>query len=233
MNSCRIVSIFTRTALLAGFMIFSCAVRADLISQDSPYGTDTLTLDTDSSLLWLDLDLTAGRSFNDVNSQLVVGGEFEGYRYATRDEVLQLWTHASIPDITQVGPTQESDFTAANLAPAMALTDLISVTEVIPLGSVSEGLTATAPDGDDTMRIVGELSMCTEPVCKFIFPHQQNVALASLGPHLNGVDEVVSYVGSYLVMPAVPVPGSAILFLSALPMFAATRLFRRPNSRRV
>ena len=216
MNRFFNISVFTQVSLLTGLLIFSTAIRADLISFDSPYGTDTHTLDTDSDLLWLDLDITAGRSFNDVNSQLGVGGEFEGYRYATFDEVLDLWAHAGIPDITLDGPTQASDFTQANLLPALALTQLISVTLDSPLGPLSEGYTATAPIGDDTMRIVGELSMCIEPLCNFVFPNQRYVALASLGPHTNGVDEVVSYVGSYLVINPVPLPAAFWLMSSGL-----------------
>ena len=233
MNRFRNISIFTQISILMGLLVFSAAVRADLISLDSPYGTATHTLDTDSDLLWLDLDITAGRSFNDVNSELGAGGEFEGYRYATLDEVLDLWIHAGIPDITLDGPTEASDFTRANLSPALALTQLISVTLDSPFGPVSEGYTATAPIGDDTMRIVGELSMCIEPLCNNVFPNQRFVALASLGPHTNGVDEVVSYVGSYLVIAPVPLPGAGILFLSALSIFVTTLRFRKPSTRNV
>jgi hypothetical protein len=195
--------------LLVGLAASSLAARAELISLDSPFGAGTVTLDTETGLQWLDLDITAGRSFNDISGELGVGGEFEGYRFATTDEVLDLWTHAGIPDITFEGPIEATDFTAANLEPAQALVGLIGVTLNSPFGPLSEGYTATAPVGDETLRIVGELNICVEPLCQFVFPNQIDVALASLGPNTKGVDEVVNFIGSYLVRSAVAAIGGS------------------------
>lgn len=54
--------------------------------------------DTNTGLSWLDVTATVNRSFNDVSSQFGVGGEFEGWRYATGVEfnaLLYSWTGVS------------------------------------------------------------------------------------------------------------------------------------------
>ena len=45
-----------------------------------------ITLDTTTALEWLDLTETAGLSYNYVNNQLLTGGKYEGWRYATLSE---------------------------------------------------------------------------------------------------------------------------------------------------
>jgi len=73
---------------------------AALVSASDPvFGADSLTIDTDTNLAWLDLTFTDARSFDDVSSEFGAGGEFEGYRYATEGEVLTFFSHASIPDL--------------------------------------------------------------------------------------------------------------------------------------
>lgn len=83
---------------------FSTNSYALLMSQDSSYGTGSITVDTDTGLQWLDpwLPIVQGgsgcgggpgcssvhlNSFTDVKAQLGAGGYFEGFRYATRLEV--------------------------------------------------------------------------------------------------------------------------------------------------
>ena len=44
-------------------------------ADDPVFGPNSLTLDTTTNLLWLDLEYTDGRSFSDVSSQLSEGGE--------------------------------------------------------------------------------------------------------------------------------------------------------------
>ena len=89
-----------RAWVLHAFMIvvaLSCLFKqaeAALISANDPvFGNDSLTIDTGTRLAWLDLAFTNGRSFDDVSSELGVGGEFEGYRYATRDEVFSFFAN--------------------------------------------------------------------------------------------------------------------------------------------
>jgi len=77
---------------------------------DSSFGPGTLTRDRAQRLDFLDLDITANRSFNTVSALFGVGAEFEGFRYATDAEVAQLvsnfgFTPVAIPepDINTIG----------------------------------------------------------------------------------------------------------------------------------
>lgn len=204
-------SIFS-LAIVSVAVLGAGAVRAELISQDSPFGPDTITLDTATGVRWLDVDLTADRSFDDVAGQLGPGGEFEGYRHATVDEIMTLWVNAGIPDIlTGEGPPTGDDFTEANLDPVLALIDLIGITLSNQVLILSEGFSVDAPPGDPALRIVGELNVCiSESICPLqgITP---NTALASLGPNQDATDVASSLVGHYLVQDSLflasPDPG--------------------------
>ncbi|WP_169570276.1 hypothetical protein [Sneathiella limimaris] len=83
-------------AVLAGFFLtLSSAAAAPVSFIDN----GTYTSDTQSGLEWLDVNLTAGRNYFDVSSELGSGGEFEGWRYATAQEFLGLisnWTGITV-----------------------------------------------------------------------------------------------------------------------------------------
>lgn len=54
-------------------------------------------LDTTTTLLWLDATETQNRSLADVQSELGIGGQFEGWQVATRGQIHQLFVDADIP----------------------------------------------------------------------------------------------------------------------------------------
>lgn len=69
-------------AVLAASVLTAAPARSAIVdAADHSYLTDTAT-----NLDWLDVTTTAGMSFNYVSSQLGVGGQFAGWRYATGDE---------------------------------------------------------------------------------------------------------------------------------------------------
>ena len=72
------------------FTLFSTSASSALVD------LGTTTQDADTGLLWLDLSESINRSFNDVSTQLGIGGDFEGYRYATQDEVVTFFSNAGI-----------------------------------------------------------------------------------------------------------------------------------------
>jgi hypothetical protein len=104
-------------ALLAG------TATATLISEDSPFGTDTSTLDTQTGLQWLDLTESTGFSHTEILQEVQSGGTFDGYRLATRDEVSALFVDAGL----DVSPATLNDFVPQNFDPAVALAALIGV----------------------------------------------------------------------------------------------------------
>ena len=76
--------------LLAGVLfILAPPVSADMVHfQD----LDTVTRDLhEGGLEWLDLTETTGWSINAITPELEAGGLFEGWRFATLDEIETLW----------------------------------------------------------------------------------------------------------------------------------------------
>tara|TARA_R110002167_G_scaffold365832_2_gene591567 strand:+ start:2461 stop:3186 length:726 start_codon:yes stop_codon:yes gene_type:complete len=66
-----------------------------LNSQAAIIDNDSYFTDTETGLIWLDVSITVNRSFNDISSQFIPGGEFDGWRYATGVEfnnLLSSWT---------------------------------------------------------------------------------------------------------------------------------------------
>jgi len=80
--------------------------HADLIDQDWVVGGDTYQfslIDTSTGLEWLDVSVTYDVSYETVvNNHLAPGGTYEGFRYATADEVLHLWSQAGITNTQHV-----------------------------------------------------------------------------------------------------------------------------------
>ncbi len=71
--------------------IASTSVNAELVSYDwLTEGDGNVTLDTQTGLLWLDLDVTADLSYYQVKFSLENNSSYEGFRFATADEVRAL-----------------------------------------------------------------------------------------------------------------------------------------------
>ncbi len=83
----------------------STGAGAALVSTDwQAAGDNLITEDTATGLQWLDLSETYGLSYEFVSSQFGAGGQFEGFRYATQDEVVALWANFGI-DLSAGAPT--------------------------------------------------------------------------------------------------------------------------------
>lgn len=109
---------------------------------DDVFGTGAVTLDRHTGFQWLDLTHSVDRSFEQVSSELGAGGDFEGFRFATQQEVIGLWDAARIPDVP--GISQE------NYEPMLALQELIGVTRTLDGQSDSRGFTST-PGNDGVL----------------------------------------------------------------------------------
>ena len=73
------------------------AEAASLISgDDAVFGVDSITVDPNTGLEWLDWTVSTNRSYDDVSSQFGVGGDFEGWRHASQGEVIDLFSNAGI-----------------------------------------------------------------------------------------------------------------------------------------
>jgi hypothetical protein len=78
-------------AIVAASLLPAATASAALISEDSSYGANTITLDTATGLQWLDVNLTLNRSITDISSKFGAGQEFAGLRYATQSEIHTLF----------------------------------------------------------------------------------------------------------------------------------------------
>lgn len=113
--------------LLAGSGVVPA--RAALMSAADPvFGAGAITYDPETQLEWLDLTFSRGRSYLDVSGEFGAGGDFEGFRHARAEELVELWTHAMIPEI-------DEGYTAANYAPTAAVCQLVGYTGTSSLQS--------------------------------------------------------------------------------------------------
>jgi hypothetical protein len=195
-----------RRAFVASLVVLAAApsAYAELVSMDSDYGPGTITHDTETGIDWLDLTLTTNRSVVDITAQLGPGGEFEGFRYAVAADITTLWTHAGIVDITTQGPIDGGDFTEANFDPANMLADLFGVTVTLPGGVASEGFTADPPPGNPSLRVVGEINICSNPNGCPIVGALTGTALASLGPNQKSPNTPLTFAGHFLLRDPPP-----------------------------
>lgn len=86
---------FTSAPVYAGIVSFALSFPASaaLIGVDWQTAGDSLLVrDTTTNLEWLKLTETTGMTYGAVSGQLGTGGSFEGLRYATNAEVINLFS---------------------------------------------------------------------------------------------------------------------------------------------
>ena len=85
------------TLSLLAVLLVAPAALAELASIDDPvFGPGALTRDNATGLDWLDLTVTQDQSFNQVTARLGAGGDLQGYRFATAQELFVFWENAGI-----------------------------------------------------------------------------------------------------------------------------------------
>ena len=84
--------------LLVTLSLANLPVKAALVQATDPrFGPNSLTIDTSTQLAWLNLGNSVGLSYDQVLADTAPGGIFSGYRFATLNEVLGLYSSAGIP----------------------------------------------------------------------------------------------------------------------------------------
>ncbi|MDR3459358.1 MAG: hypothetical protein P4N60_18165 [Verrucomicrobiae bacterium] len=92
-KSCRLF-----LAVLATASMTCLPAKATLVQATDPsFGVNSLTTDTATGLTWLDLTASTGLSYQQVLAATLPGGIYSGFRYATAQEVVSLYTDAGIP----------------------------------------------------------------------------------------------------------------------------------------
>lgn len=190
--------------------VVSCPIAsAQVIEVDSEFGVGTATRDVAQNLDFPDLTQSTGRSFDDVSSQFGVGGDFEGWRYATMQEVVDLilnWGFS--PSIT----TPASDLAALFLVgdaggdQLSGLVQLVGLTNSSTSANVSLGYTSDVLTGSQAgqARTVSLLDDVSAPTS------EDAVHFSWLRPDLS-----IPRAGSWLVR-AVPTPSAAALLGAGL-----------------
>ena len=110
------------------------AAQATLLELDDPvFGPASITRHVETGLDWLDVPLSSGRSYDEVSIEFGPGGDFAGFRYATKSEVAALYRSVGIENIS--GPPASSE----SYGPAVHLQGLVGETSpMITSGVVAD-----------------------------------------------------------------------------------------------
>lgn len=205
---------FTATVLVASLSIPTVG-HAALVSQDwQTTGDELVTFDTDTGLEWLDVNLSISRSFNDVSSQFGVGGDYEGFRYATVSDFNALFDH-----VVQIAGNDSS----------LTKDDIYSVGSDVDIYIEMLGTTGDAigyPDVISGIIPVSHLDYLSQVAVYEVEGSQQFG-----GPRFTGGTTYMStahpYVGSWLVRDVTVVPLPAAIWLFSFGLLSLVGLARK------
>jgi hypothetical protein len=201
-------------AFTAIISLSTTQVFASLIESDYVYGSSDkqLTFDTSSGLEWLDLTATKGKAVEQVEAGF--GGYLaNGFRYATGNEILHLFSSAGAP--------QGDYYDTYHILRVQSLMLMLGVT--YQNNPPSQG----NPFGQQTTYgITGDtFSYLDTPIWHSYAVIGASDSMASLG--IGGQmfeDSVDGLIGSFLVRPAIlPEPNSALLAGLGLLLFAVRK----------
>ena len=219
-------SILTITSVFV--ITLACGVSnvgAILFSSDSTFGTDTITLDTDTGLQWLDVPLSTAFTYGEILDELQPGGIFDGYRLATEDEVLTLWGNSGI-NTGLLG-----SFVSENYNPIVDLMSFVGITSHngnlgggisfdFTFGNFDNGIVHGQPVEEGTRITLAGISAVPFQESNFDFTGR-----ASFGTVPFGNDNTSH--GSWLVVASASVPEPSIIILFATGLIGLGFTLRR------
>jgi hypothetical protein len=234
---------FTRFITASALSVTLAFSSAAFAASTNFIDNGSYTTDTISGLDWRDVTATQGQSYNSVSGQFGVGGNFEGYRYATGAEFNKLITNytgstiapgytgrTSIPIesdlgalITMLGATSQWTFATYigvdPTGPTIRQITLITwgmLADVAHRGAHYSGRYGTTYFDNHYLARVFEKSHDTIPV----------LAFAETRDGAQPDYRTSSITGSYLVRTSlnpVPIPAAAFMFAPALLGFLGLR----------
>lgn len=173
---------------VASVVILNGQTNADMVAgNDRVFGSNSITIDTDTRLDWLDVNLSVNRSFNDVAGQFGPGGIFSGWRHANISEITSLFEGGNIRATSSgLGVQNVTDESAG------VFNGLFGATEVFNVGSAITGFFEDGSlSGKTGIAQVVHRPVTTNASTSIIFADSQSRNLAN--PTL----------GNWLVRPSV------------------------------
>lgn len=215
-----------RKSLFLAFYLFSMSIKAELIKENLySVGDNLLTYDSATNLEWLNVSATVGLSLSDVySSQFMTTQHF---RFATRNEVGQLWMNAwngqaYIDTPTHVFYWTISQETYTELYnPALKLVNLLGCTSDVVL-LPCDGFEQNWHIGRYNQNIDGDFSEQLAVVDYFGPSDRRSNSAAMLLDFGTVVGNSSVFqrtdIGNYLVrnLTNIPLPSGFTLFLSAI-----------------
>jgi len=176
--------------------VSSVASAGLITSEDHPvFGVDSLTRDHTGGLDFLDLSFSVTFSFNEVSALFDPGDLFEGFRYATEVEVLNLINNFGFSPTATAGVQTTGDTGGDQLS---GLVDLVTSTSPAPGERGAFGITGTPVGGFLRLTALKDLiAGGADDVVNSNFTLEPGSDAATIG--------------SWLVLPS-PEPGSITLF---------------------
>jgi len=186
------------------------SAQAALVEENSSsFGTNSLVLDTQSGLTWLDLPFTTGLSYQQMLSSLQAGGTFNGFRYATEQEVLGLFNSAGISGLGNYSVTNSS---------VTSFISLIGDTETLNGYPGIFGISGTPGTAAPSQMAVAMQALKPDGLTSYVYVFS---VTSSYGDGNPGFPTV----GSWLV--EVPEPGSHLLLLAGIAGLALNGVRKR------
>jgi hypothetical protein len=186
-------------------VILASTSHATLFEQDlSTTGDGLITYDDTTGLLWLDIGLTDGLSYNDVQNGIGNSWYAEGWRHATSSEMCSLFSeYVIVIDPCPAGP--------ATTLPSGAADYLLSFMEPNSEPGDTIALNGAFDDGPVSVA-VGQGTIALSPADLIVVQAPNGISADVHNPS----------VGNWLVQP-IPEPSTAVLLATGLAAVAAIR----------
>ena len=182
----------TALMMLVLILLTGWSVKGQLLQENDPqFGANSLTYDSGTGLTWLGLTFSQGLSYSQALTAMQTGGQFDGFRFATADEVQSLFNSAGFGQgfITQSDPGYQE------IGPLILMIGATSANE-------ATGITGTLVN--DGSELTTELSYIT-------FNANEYYVDATFGNTQYGLNTSYNSVGNWIV--AVPEPSTyALIF---------------------
>ena len=225
-------------------------MSADWLDSSGVNHADALTRDSDTGLEWLDLTFTLNRTPGAVGGLFGSGDEFEGFRFATRQEATQLFADFGLPTL----PDPAARFSEVTFNTAFSNSDFLTffprfqtLQSLLGFATASSFAQTTMTSAGFALNSAADLLISQGfTLGKLDASIQHNTSLASTLAGVSGVSYKNTTnggtfadhdpgTGSFLVRTAapsssIPEPDTAAIFLLGLLGIAGLAALRRRRS---